>query len=144
MLQFYLKDSKRLQVTTVAGKLFHKIMVEGENESWYVTGPAKAGHVDTNYTLSLLTLYLSNEREYVHSVTCIIMPNKFVLSAEIVIAIECWDKMLWVLKNLKSRQKSCAHMPCFRRPGHIYVYSSRQCVNLNWWPQVCFVWNSRS
>ena len=32
-----LKDSKLLQVTTITGKLFHKIMVEGKNESWYIS-----------------------------------------------------------------------------------------------------------
>jgi len=67
--------------------------------------------------------YLSIETEYFHSVTCIIMPNKFLLSIEIFIAIECWDKKLWVQKDWKIKQKSCAHI-C--RPGHIYLITA-------WW-----------
>ena len=38
----------------------------------YVTGPAKTGHVGTNYTLSLYRTYLSIGTEYLHSVTCIL------------------------------------------------------------------------
>ena len=45
----------------------------------------------------------------------LIMPNKFSLSPENFIAIGCWDK------HWKSRQKSCAHMPCFCRPSHILI-----------------------
>ena len=86
----------------------------------FVTGPAKTGHVGTNYTMSLYRSYLSTGTEYFDSVTCIIRPNKCVLSAEIFNAIECWDKKLRVQKDSKNRQKSCAHMPYFRRPGHIY------------------------
>jgi len=29
------------------------------------------------------------------------------------------DKKLWYMKVWKSSQILCAHMPCFRRPGHI-------------------------
>jgi len=43
-----------------------------------------------------LRLYLITGTEYF---TCIIMPNKFVPSAEIFIAIECWDKKLLVQKD---------------------------------------------
>ena len=56
----------------------------------FVTGPAKTGHVGTNYTLFLYRSYLSTVTEYFHSVTCIIIiPNKFVLSTEHIIAIAC-------------------------------------------------------
>ena len=60
----------------------------------YVTGPAKTGHVGTNYTWSLKDSYLSTVTEYFHSVTCIILPNKFIQNAENFIAIACWDKKL--------------------------------------------------
>ena len=52
--------------------------------------------------------YLSIGIEHFCSVSYIIIPNKFVLSAENFIAIVCWDKKLWVQKDGKSRQKSCA------------------------------------
>ena len=47
-----------------------------------VTGPAKRGHVGTNYTLSLYRSYLSTGKVYFHSVTCIMMPIKCVLRAK--------------------------------------------------------------
>ena len=97
----------------------HKIII-----TLYVTRPAKTGHVGTNYTLSLYKSYLSTGIEHFCFVTYIIMPNKFVLSAENFIAMACLDKKLWVQKDWKSRQKSCAHMPCFCRPGHILCCKS--------------------
>jgi len=45
----------------------------------YVNRPAKTGHVGTNYTLSLYKSYLNTGIEHFCSVTCIIMPNTFVL-----------------------------------------------------------------
>ena len=47
-----------------------------------VTGPAKTGHVGTNYTPLLYWSYLITGKVYFHSVTCIIMPMKCLLSAE--------------------------------------------------------------
>ena len=101
----------------------------------YVTGLAKTGHVGTNYTLSLWRSYLSTGTQHFHSVTSIIMPNTFAVSAESFIAIECRDKKLWVQKDWKSRQNSCAHMPCFRRSGHRYNYmmSSHKIMVKIWW-----------
>ena len=52
-----------------------------------MTGPAKTGHVGTNYTPSHYRLYFSVETEYLHSVTCIIKPNKCLLRTETFIAI---------------------------------------------------------
>ena len=51
-------------------------------ESVIVTGPAKTGHVGTNYTPSLYGSYLSTENVYFHSVACIMMPIKCLLQAE--------------------------------------------------------------
>ena len=48
----------------------------------YVTGPAKTGHVGTNYTLLHYRSYLSIRTDYLHSVTCIIVPIKWLLRAE--------------------------------------------------------------
>ena len=39
-----------------------------------MTGPVKTGHVGANYTLSHIRWYLSSEKEYLYSVTCIIGP----------------------------------------------------------------------
>ena len=50
--------------------------------SRYVTGPAKTGHVGTNYTPSLFRSYCSARIVFVHSVTCIMMPIKYQLGAE--------------------------------------------------------------
>ena len=41
-----------------------------------VTGPAKIGHVGTNYTLSHNMSYLRIGIEYFHFVTCIVKPTK--------------------------------------------------------------------
>ena len=60
----------------IVGRLFGIISTE------YVTGPAKTGHVGTNYTPLLYRSYLSTGTVYFHSVTCIMMPIKFVLRAE--------------------------------------------------------------
>ena len=60
----------------------------------YVTGPAKTGHVGTNYTPSLYRSYLSIGTEYLHSVTCILKPIKCLLRAENCIAIALWYKKL--------------------------------------------------
>ena len=51
-------------------------------ESVNVTGPAKTGHVGTNYTPSLYRSYLSTGIVYLHSVTFIMMPGKCLLRAE--------------------------------------------------------------
>ena len=83
-----------------------------------MTGPAKTGHVGTNYTTSLYRSYLSAGTAYLYLVTCIIKPIKFLLDAQNYIAIVYWYKKVQMMKVLKSRQKSCAHMPYFRRPGH--------------------------
>ena len=48
----------------------------------YVTGPAKTGHVGTNYTSSLYRSYRSTGIVFLHSVTCIMMPIKCLLRAE--------------------------------------------------------------
>ena len=48
----------------------------------YVTWPAKTGHVGTNYIPSLYRSYLSIGNIYFHSVTCIMMPIKFLLRVE--------------------------------------------------------------
>ena len=55
--------------------------------AYNVTGPAKTGHMGTNYTLSHNRSYHSTETEYLHFVTCIINPVKCLLRAEICIAI---------------------------------------------------------
>ena len=52
------------------------------NYPLYVTGPAKTGHVGTNYTPSLYRSYLSTGIVYLHSVTYIMMPGKCLLRAE--------------------------------------------------------------
>ena len=41
-----------------------------------VTGPAKAGNVNTNYTPLHYRSYFSSETDYFHSVNCIIKPIK--------------------------------------------------------------------
>ena len=48
----------------------------------YVTGPAKTGHVGTNYTPSLYRSYLSPGIVFLHSVTYIMMSIKYLLRAE--------------------------------------------------------------
>ena len=53
----------------------------------YVTGPAKIGHVGTNYTLSHNGSYLSTGIEYLHSITCIIKPINCVRRAETFMSI---------------------------------------------------------
>ena len=53
----------------------------------YVTGPAIIGHVGTDYTLSHNGSYLSDEVEYLHSITCIIRPIKCIKDAETFMAI---------------------------------------------------------
>ena len=64
----------------------------------YVTGPAKTGHVGTNYTLSLYRSYLSTGTEYLHSITCIIRPIKCLPGAENCTVIAYWYKKLRVIK----------------------------------------------
>ena len=56
----------------------------------FVTGPAKTGHVGTNYTLSHYRSYLSTGTEYFHSVTCTMKPLKCLLSDKNFIAITYW------------------------------------------------------
>ena len=54
----------------------------------YHIGPAKIGHVGTNYTPSHNISYLSIGIEYFHSVTCIVKPTKCLISAENCMATE--------------------------------------------------------
>ena len=56
-------------------------------EMVFVTGPAIIGHVGTDYTLSHNGSYLSDEVEYLHSITCIIRPIKCIKDAENFMAI---------------------------------------------------------
>ena len=53
----------------------------------FVTGPAKIGHAGPNYTLSHNDSYLSTIIEYLHSITCVIKPIKWVKCAETFMAI---------------------------------------------------------
>ena len=57
-------------------------------------GPAKTGHVGTDYTPSLFTSYLSTGIVFLHSVTCMMMPIKSVLRAEHYNTIVQWYKKL--------------------------------------------------
>ena len=57
-------------------------MLLGTYYAQIVTGPAKTGHVGTNYTPSLYRSYLSTGIVYLHSVTFIMMPGKCLLRAE--------------------------------------------------------------
>ena len=56
-----------------------------------MTGPAKIGHVGTNYTLPCNISYLSTGIEYIHSVTCMLQPTTFVISAENCMAKQYWN-----------------------------------------------------
>ena len=47
-----------------------------------VTGPAKTGHVGTNYTPSFYRSYLSIGNVFFHSVACIMILIKYLLRAE--------------------------------------------------------------
>ena len=47
-----------------------------------VTGPAKIGHVGTNYSPSHNRLYQGTGITYLHSVTCIIKPTKSLIIGE--------------------------------------------------------------
>ena len=60
----------------------------------YVTGPTKIGHVGTNYILPHNISYLSNEIQYIHSVTCMLQLTKFVISAEHFTAKQYWNTKL--------------------------------------------------
>ena len=53
----------------------------------FVTGPAKRGHVGTNYIPSHYKSYLSSGIKYLHSVTCIIKPIRCLISDENCMAI---------------------------------------------------------
>ena len=53
-------------------------------------GPAKIGHVSTNYILSHIMSYLSAGIEYLHSVTYI----RNTVCAENCIALGWWNKMI--------------------------------------------------
>ena len=64
----------------------------------YVTGPAKAGHVGTNYIPSLYRSYLSTGTEYLNSVICIKKPIKCLLHAKNCTAIAQWYKKLCVME----------------------------------------------
>ena len=65
-----------------------------QTDNTIVTGPAKTGHVGTNYTPSLFTSYLSTGIVFLHSVTCIMMPIKCALRAETFNTIAWWYKTL--------------------------------------------------
>ena len=69
------------------------LLLTSQNSS-FVTRPVKTGNVGTNYTPSLYSSYFSTGKIYFHSVTCIMMPIKFLLRAENYSAIEEWYKML--------------------------------------------------
>ena len=58
-----------------------------------MTGPAKIEHVGTKYTLPYNISYLSTGIEYFHSVTCILKPTKFLISAENFMAKQQWNKL---------------------------------------------------
>ena len=66
---------KRGKLDVCGGPLF-------TNPVTYVTGPAKTGHVGTNYTPSLYRSYLSPGIVFLHSVTYIMMSIKYLLRAE--------------------------------------------------------------
>ena len=113
--------------------------------------------VQTTSCLSISHISVLEWIEHFCSVTCITIPNTFVLSAENFIAMASWDKKLWVQKDWKSRQKSCARMPCFRRPGHIPCFMTFSCLDLHYKLQgefhnskitstyaQCFLWEKTS
>ena len=54
----------------------------------YVTGPAKIGHVGTNYTLSHNVSYLSTGIEYFYPITCIVKPTTYLILAKYFMATE--------------------------------------------------------
>ena len=60
----------------------------------FVIGPAKTGHVGTNYTPSHYRSYLSIGTEYLHSVTCHHKPIKCLQRVENGIVIAKWYKKL--------------------------------------------------
>ena len=66
---------------TTSDKLSKLFGLEPTGEP-FVTGPAKTGHVGTNYTPSPYRSYLSIRKVYFHSVTCSIMPIKCLLRAK--------------------------------------------------------------
>ena len=76
-----------LLLNSLQGEFFYLISLN-------VTGPAKIGHVGTNYTLSHTMPYFSTAKEYFHSVTCIVKPTKCLISAEKFIATELWNTKL--------------------------------------------------
>ena len=59
-----------------------------------VTGPAKVGHVGTNYTLAHNISYFFTGIEYVQSVTVILTPTQCFISAENFIATQQWNTKL--------------------------------------------------
>ena len=72
----FLMDWKRPSTYFPILVMVHQYIVK------FVTGPAKTGHVGTNYTPSLYRSYLSTGIVYLHSVTFIMMPGKCLLRAE--------------------------------------------------------------
>ena len=74
--------TRRLQSYS-ANRLFIVRHIRVQRLLLIVTGPAKTGHVGTKYTPSFYKSYLSTEEVYFHSVTCIMMPIKRLLKAEI-------------------------------------------------------------
>ena len=54
----------------------HELNCDSSVELVYVTGPAKIGHVGTNYIPLQNTSYLRTGIEYFHSAICIVKPTK--------------------------------------------------------------------
>ena len=80
------------------------------------TGPAKIGHVGTNYTPLLYRSYLRTGTEYLHSVTCIVKPVKCLPRAENCIAIAQWCKMLCTMKVEKVGKNHVPTCPIIAGP----------------------------
>ena len=60
----------------------------------YVTGPAKIGHVGTNYAPPYSISYLSSGIEYFYSVTCTVKSTKCSIIAEKFMAKQYWNTKL--------------------------------------------------
>jgi len=67
-----------------------------------VTGPAKTGDVDANYTPSLNKSFLNNGTDYLCSVTCTIQLIKFEIGVENFMAIGYQHKSYVLLKFEKA------------------------------------------
>jgi len=87
----------------------------------YVTGPAKTGHVGTNYTPSSKRPFLSNGTKYLFFVTYTIQPIKCGIKVVNFTTIRYLHKKVSVIKVWKSSRNLCAHMP---RSGQLYWVAS--------------------